>query len=421
MLKKNDTPECMSSRVHADKTAALLWDESFLWGVIACKALEKASLPFQIIRSGYIRDGRLDRHPFLFVPGGWSSNKMKALGEDGAEAVRVYVRRGGGYLGFCGGAGLATNDGIRLLDVRRRPTRQRVPSFSGRIRLDMKNHGIWNGVTEPVFHAWWPPQFDGCEETVMVLARYEKAMPDSFSSDLNVGDILSVGDWRRHEEVYGINLDPERLAGEPAVVSGESGAGKVILSLVHFDTPGDESGANVLRNLWEYLSGIRIAPERQAHKEETQGQPAPALALELEAAVSDLIELGVRNFIWFWRNRYLLQWRRGVRGLEYCTLLVMVREMVECLGRTALPGIDRDLRNLRDELIPFLHDAKTLLIMERIALQNGHITYDLCDDPQLQKKRERLFSSSKSYGGRFKEIIDMIDDILYRLLKAQGK
>ena len=37
---------------------------------------------------------------------------------------------GGSYLGFCGGAGLATMDGMGLLNVKRKPTKERVPSLS---------------------------------------------------------------------------------------------------------------------------------------------------------------------------------------------------------------------------------------------------------------------------------------------------
>jgi len=125
----------MSSILSRRSGAALFWDESFLWGIMARRALQKAGLPFDLLRAEEIRKGRLDPYSLLFVPGGWSSNKMKTLGEKGAEAVRNFVASGGSYLGFCGGAGLATLDGIGLLNIRRKPTSERVPSFSGRIRL----------------------------------------------------------------------------------------------------------------------------------------------------------------------------------------------------------------------------------------------------------------------------------------------
>lgn len=408
------------------KKVAFLWDESFLWGVMAYKALTAAGLPFELLRSEEIRKGRLKEYALLFVPGGWASNKLKALGDDGAGEIKRFVHDGGAYLGFCGGAGLATMDGIGLVPVQRRPTKDRVPSFSGRIELTMSPHPVWQGISESVFHAWWPSQFlvDG---SVSVLAAYGKAMPDSFSSDVNVGDAEAVGGWPELERVYRINLDPKRLLDEPAVIEGRFGAGKVLLSLVHFDTPDDRSGAAMLRNLWKYLvpnaeCGIppaetfegRLHADRGMHDEQTTNSE---LVSEVEEAINDLIALGRRNFLWFWRNPMLLQWRRGVRGLEYCTLYVMVKEVSELLKRQdrepGAPNPARNLIRIRELLLPFVEKAKHLLVRERYAMQNEHITYERCDDPEIQALREELFSRMKSHGGLFKEVIAEVDRLLF--------
>jgi hypothetical protein len=66
---------------YPEKPCALLWDESFLWGLMARRALTEAGLPFDLLRSEDIRAGALSRYRMLFVPGGWASNKMDALGE----------------------------------------------------------------------------------------------------------------------------------------------------------------------------------------------------------------------------------------------------------------------------------------------------------------------------------------------------
>ena len=194
---------------------------------------------------------------------------------------------------------------------------------------------LWTGDSnsEPVFHAWWPSQFviDG---QVNVLATYAEALPDSFSSDVNVGDAAAAGSWAELERLYQINLDPRRLVGEPAVIEGRFGEGKVLLSLVHFDTPGDDNGAKALGNIWRYLDcDQRTADAAVSHSPDRHGQGPSCHPLlpELETVVGGLIDLGLRNFLWFWRNPMLLQWRRGVRGLEYCTLYVMVTELAKLL------------------------------------------------------------------------------------------
>jgi len=430
----------MKSGLRAEKArtanAAFLWDESFLWGLMSYKSLRARALPFDLIRCEDIRAGRLRDYAMLFVPGGWASNKLKALGTEGASEILKFVNAGGNYLGFCGGAGLATLDGLGLLKIKRMTTKKRVPSFSGRIRLDLKKHPVWNGTAHDIFHVWWPSQFLIGDGAIKVLASYREAMPDSFSSDLNVGDVATGGGWCHLEEVYGINLDPARLYGEPAVVEGKYGKGNVLLSLVHFDTPRDNNGAIVLRALWDYLAGAQAEEAEPTDRQEAGISAADTLSKEtarildeLEAKAGELIALGERNFLWFWRNPMLLQWRRGVRGLEYCTLFIMMKESADIVKRRHIALIrggfnrgefEKAVDRFAQALIPFIDGASKLLVAERLAMQNGNtITYERCDDATIALLRERLFSSSKSYGGAFKKLIDEMDHILLMLLREQ--
>lgn len=425
-MKNGNSKDTPSSHLPTFSTsrrpAAFLWDESFLWGVMAYKALQAAGLPFELVRAQDIRNGILADHQALFVPGGWASNKAKALGRDGMDAIRRFVDQGGNYIGFCGGAGLATQDGIGLVPVTRRPTKERVPSFSGRIRLSLSDSPLWKGIADPVFHAWWPSQFmvDG---SVSALATYGLALPDAFTSDVNVGDGPSSGSWNDLEAVYQINLDPKRLTGEPAVIEGTFGKGKVLLSLVHFDTPEDANGAAVLGNIWRYCGcGGSLADAHDDRSHRGSGGPSASdnCMSDIQEAIDGLIGLGVRNFLWFWRNPMLLQWRRGVRGLEYCTLSVMVNEVSDLLesnaGFSALPEVARSIQRIRTLARPFTDKARELLVRERFAMQNEHITYERCQDPGIVSLRDELFSRSKSHGGVFKELIDEIDHLLYQTL-----
>jgi hypothetical protein len=414
---------------------AFLWDESFLWGLMAYRALKGLGLPFDLIKAEDIKTGALNNYKMLFVPGGWASNKSKALGDSGLKAIREFVANGGSYLGFCGGAGLATEakDGIGLLNVKRRPTKERVPSFSGRIHLNISEHPIWREgkarLAPTIFHAWWPSQFVVEDKGIKTLATYGDALPDAFSSDLNVGDIELTGGWAELENLYGINLNPRKLKNEPSVLEGTYGKGKVVLSLVHFDTPEDRNGQQVLVNLWGYLAGEK-AEHRTQSAERGHNRFIPTLekggkggfdsVQELYFMCTEIISLGERNFLWFRRNSMLLQWRRGVRGLEYNTLYIMMKEISEILNNQKKDdisqGIDNGLADIRELLVPFVEKAKHLLLLERYALQRGHITYERCDDPEIQKLRAELFSESKRHGGKFKELVDEIDELLFLLL-----
>lgn len=55
-----------------------------------------------------IRSGKLTGVDVLIQPGGSGSGQGNHLGEAGREAIREYVRDGGGYIGICGGAYLAS-------------------------------------------------------------------------------------------------------------------------------------------------------------------------------------------------------------------------------------------------------------------------------------------------------------------------
>lgn len=444
-LVKGETGGINSKLKTRNSRVAFLWDESFLWGLMAFRALRNARQTFDLIRAEDVRAGVLDHYNLLFVPGGWASNKKKALSEKGAEAIREFIRKGGNYLGFCGGAGLAIKaEGcLGLLDIRRRQTRDRVPSFSGRIELNTNSHPIWEGLIKNskfkiqktrhlslithhsslIFNAWWPSQFVVEDKGIQVLARYGEALSDAFSSDLNVGDVEANGGWKQFEKLYGINLDPRRLYGEPAVVEGRYGDGRVVLSLVHFDTPGDDNGGQVLCSLREYLTGEKVSVEAQKPGRAEHTSELPDFqASGLFELCSELIELGQRNFLWFWRNEMLLQWRRGVRGLEYNTLYVMMRDICDQTSAISSQLSEEKCVSIRSLLVPFVDKASMLLVLERRELQKGnHITYEKCDNPEIRQLREELFSYSKSHGGMFKELIDRMDTLLYSLIKGDSE
>jgi hypothetical protein len=96
-----------------------------------------------------------------------------------------------------------------------------------------------------------------------------------------------------------------------------------------------------------------------------------------------------------------------------------IAEMLESMDSRGIlqyaPAVDR----IEVLLTPFVEKAKRLLVLERHALQKGHITYEKCDDPEIKSIRSELFSDSKSYGGMFKSLVDEIDSLLLALLIDQ--
>lgn len=386
--------------------AALLWDESYLWGIMSFKAFRGLGLGFELVNSEDIRSGRLEEFKAIYVPGGWASNKLEALGAEGADRIREFVSNGGSYISICGGAGLATSEGLGLLQIKRKPLKERVPSVSGKVKVNLRSHPIWEEIEDPVFTLWWPSQFV-IGDDVAAIASFGEATAEAFSSDLNVGDMKAVG-WEEAESAYGLNLDPAKMAGDPIVVEGTYGRGRVIASLIHFDSPGCRNGARVLENIWEHL-GL----ERTKAIKEVLTEPKGAV---YEIA-RELHDFGERNFLWFERGP-LIQWRRGIRGFEYFTLYTLVKEL-SAWGMEAQAEGYAELKNMLGE---FSARARRLLLLERWAFQKGEaITFSNARDEEIRSLRSELFGSRKSYGGFFKELLARADKLLYEKLKGGTK
>lgn len=388
---------------------ALWWDESFLWGIVLYHALKSNALPFELINSHDILTGALDKYRLLVVPGGWASNKLRKLGRHGCEQIQDFVQKGGAYLGICGGAGAGTLDGIGLLKVKRIPTATRTPSLSGEVILSLTPHSIWQGVGKQ-FHIWWPSQFLIQDQKILILATYEDIGEDFYSSDLKASFVKEYSAWRHFEINYGINLNPKRIIGQPAVLMGNHAKGEVILSLVHFDTPQDPNGAKVLRNIWQRY-GIEPAPLPFEPLYDCQISSFSLLD-EIKAEAQGLINFALQNFLIFKRNDYIYHWRRGIRGLEYSTLLVMVNELYRLCRYYKVKNQNEILSEILAGLRQFATKAKRLLFMQRLQLQfQGQPP-----TPEITSLHKELFGEAKSHGGSFKNLIDAIDDILYNLL-----
>lgn len=67
---------------------------------------------FQVerLKAEEIRAGKLQDFRVVMLPGGSSSKQGATLGAEGREEIRKFVKGGGGYVGICAGAYLATNN-----------------------------------------------------------------------------------------------------------------------------------------------------------------------------------------------------------------------------------------------------------------------------------------------------------------------
>jgi hypothetical protein len=92
-----------------------------------------------------IRSGVLTNYDVVIFAGGSGSKQAEAIGEAGREAVRQFVGHGGGYVGICAGAFLATSGfpwSLHLIDAKTVSPKWKRGRGDVKIELTDKGRGI---------------------------------------------------------------------------------------------------------------------------------------------------------------------------------------------------------------------------------------------------------------------------------------
>lgn len=439
----------------------VLWDDSHLWGLLVLRFLRALGVPHKILRAHDIAEGALSGKPaagdgatgenaptgcavqnapgLLIVPGGWARGKALRLGQAGMQAIRGFVAQGGGYLGFCGGAGLALTgqrpgDSLGLCPWGRMGFAGRLQHFlSGDVRLALapQSGGLClPGAQELLGQVWWPAQFapsggkdgDG-DEDVTVLARYCGLGPDFQVADLALSHFPdeALSDW---ENLYGLQVRPHFLFGRPAVIAGTHGQGRYVLSYPHLETPDSPQANAWLAHLLEDMAGahctLSASPAWRVGGAPTRWPDATLLAAK--AAVEEVIALGQEHLLLFWRNPWLLGWRRGIPGPGVNSLYAMLCEALECAPPTPGGAAATFWESGRDEFARltalFRQGGSGLLLAERLDMTvrqtPGMDGGDEVFARSLRDMRAALFGLPPASGGVCGQMLAMLEELLAR-------
>jgi hypothetical protein len=417
---------------------AVFWDQSLVWGLILVKTLADLNVPFQLLSADEISAGALRYYRVLIVPGGWAAHKVRALGEAGKARVKQFVQNGGSYLGICGGAGLALSSppSLGLVPLKRMPLSERLPNASGEIWIQgVPDHPIWEGLplSLPV-SIWWPSQFmDQPVPESFPLATYIAPGAGFWVADLPLSDLQnSELVWNEWEQIYGINLNPSRLLGHTAIMEAGSGKGRLILSYPHLETPGDPWANRLFSRCLHYLD--QKASVHIFLQDAELNVPAGPIARpgkgtfkhikEAKEAAEDLIDFGERHLFWKWRLPWLLNWRRGIRGLEYGTLAVVLAHLHGCLGKLGGEGNGPEdpwletAKRIKEQVDGFCQLAKELLMEEKVATQTRNLTKLGKVNATVDQLRTRLFGHKMNHGGLCRGLFDELDRFLLRVMRS---
>jgi len=446
----------------AGPPVAVMWTQSLLWGLLCMDTLSVLGVPFRLISASEICEDCLDAFRILIVPGGWAAHKVRALGETGRLKIAGFIDEGGSYIGFCGGAGLALSSppALYLTPVRRMPLSERLPSASGEIHISgALSHPAWKNLPARIpVSVWWPSQFrldPGCQ--AVYLASYADPGVGFQVADLRVCDTGEGAGWEQLEEAYGINLDPARIKGHPAIIEIEKGKGRLVLSYAHLETPGDCWGNRLFFNILNYLHDVSGASTSRGEKsangsplglgtkrssspftrQERSASPSgvryPASGIsKAKQAAADLIAFGEANLLWNWRKPWLLNWRRGIRGLEYGTLYVALSYMAELEHKLAaepdsglMPAVSganwpERTKELEEKTLEFCALAKRLLFEEKIAAGMGTVSKTGKVNERVDPLRRTLFGKRMNHGGFCGALFDLVDPMLLDLIRGGG-
>lgn len=185
------------------------------------QALFAAGLAFRPLTPEAVRAGGLAKVcRCVVVPGGWAPDAVSALGADGARELRAFVRAGGGYVGVCAGAYLATRTVVWEGETRAYPIGLLEGTATGPVA----------GIAPWPTAALTPLALEGSHPVVAGLSGTRQALYHGGPVFAAERDEVSV-------------LARFVTGGGAALVAFASGKGRVVLSSVHLEGHPDAVGS----------------------------------------------------------------------------------------------------------------------------------------------------------------------------------
>ncbi len=404
-----------------------LWDASHIWGLMALHTLQGMGVTHKVITCNEITHGVLLGKPtLLLVPGGTASLKYQYLGSKGVQAIQEYIADGGNYLGFCGGAGLGLSHdhGLGLCPWKRAQYADRTQHLvSGHVRANIQKHSLSPGTDMLSLPIWWPARFAPEEgKDVTVLASYAAPGHDLYFGDIDLATLPpnTLDEW---EDVYGVNMRTDFLFGKPCIITGNYGKGRYILSYSHLETPNSPDANAWLAMLLQELGGQKpqqnISPEWQIENLPLRWPLNSDTALLFAAldGVKKLLKLGKEHHLLFRRTPWLYGWRTGMPGGAFNNLYTALCSILTHKPTEEAFEFWQEKKYVMAEYLPlFLQGAQSYLLAERLATTLAVPMPKAIDRKLLKEQQKRIFGSVMHSDGVHKELMLIVDKLLYLLL-----
>ncbi|MFP4642356.1 MAG: BPL-N domain-containing protein [Dehalococcoidia bacterium] len=201
-----DQTEEPVAAVYAGEGAVLFSDVAY--------ALEILGISYATVNHDEVRNGDLSRFQVMLVPGGYTQQYMPALGDKGREEIRSFIRSGGGYIGICAGAYIATGTvqvpgnqkGLDIIDIEN--TRK---SGRGKRKIHLEEHPITEGLDKElkIYYQNGPDITPG--KDVQEIARYKNGSCAAVSGHFGEGKVVIFSPHPEASISQGIEPKPETL------------------------------------------------------------------------------------------------------------------------------------------------------------------------------------------------------------------
>lgn len=403
---------------------AILWDASHIWGYLLLHAVRSTGIPFRVLKGLDIAQTGLSGK-MLMVPGGSARRKAEALGSAGAEEVRRFVRNGGRYVGFCGGAGLALAGNLGLCPWNRDGMTDRLQHLvSGHFSCSLSSESALippelTGKTA-LLPVWWPGRFNEPEknDAVEVLARYRAPGPDLYVADMPYASMPAdiLAEWNA---MYGVTLRPSLLDGRPCAVAGTFGRGSWLLSYSHLETPADFPGSeqagswflHILRTWCGSSLAMNALPALNFDALPVLWEDNTLLCAN--TALKGLIALARELGLLFPRNSWLLGWRSGVPGAQFNSLNAALSTTLSLQPDARRLRLWKERRHDFEQAFSlFSQGARSWLLARRLADTLADSAPGMLPRELLVDQRRALFGSPMFGGGLCEQLLDMLEELV---------
>ncbi len=191
---------------------------------------EPDNVECDIISAEEIQSDGLEGRDVVVFPGGGGGTMARALAAEGCQAVRDFVNRGGGYVGICGGAFLATAGYDWSLGLVNAKTLTGTITVPGQGEKSMAARGA--GVVEMELTSSGREVFG--KRSGLLEVRFSSGPVLSPAEVVNLPSYAPLAIYRSetwlHDEQRGT------MIGTPAIVAAPFGQGRVILFSPHPET-----------------------------------------------------------------------------------------------------------------------------------------------------------------------------------------